>query len=150
MPVESPSLAALDPSIGHDADAVGAKHLRSVRRALDDAARDVFAVPGRVDSEDLDGRVTHHIETPSIPRSLVIRRPPGMGAFQFVVLAKLRAGQLMRGCRPRVDSSHKPTVIAQLEVSAGKVTQLMPDKPNGTSAIGVAVVEEVPVMVGRI
>jgi DNA-directed RNA polymerase subunit K/omega len=54
----------------------------------------------------------------------VIPRPPDMGAFQFVVLAVLRTSQLMRGCRPRVDSDHKATVIAQREVAEGKVTQV--------------------------
>jgi DNA-directed RNA polymerase subunit K/omega len=58
----------------------------------------------------------------------VIRRPPGVGAFQFVVMATLRAGQLIRGCRPRVDGAHKAIVTAQLEVSEGKVTQLL-DEP---------------------
>jgi hypothetical protein len=54
----------------------------------------------------------------------VIQRPPGVGTFQFVVLAGLRAAQLARGCRPRVDGDHKVTVLAQIEVSEGKVTQL--------------------------
>ena len=54
----------------------------------------------------------------------MIQRPAGMGAFQFVVLAKLRAQQLIRGCRPRVDGGHKHTVTAQVEVAEGKVTQL--------------------------
>ena len=53
----------------------------------------------------------------------MIQRPLGVGAFQFVVLARLRAAQLIRGCRPRVDGLHKATVIAQLEVAAGKVMQ---------------------------
>jgi RNA polymerase Rpb6 len=56
----------------------------------------------------------------------VIHRPSGMGAFQFVVLATLRAAQLMQGCRPRVDGVHKPTIIAQVEVAEGKVKQLAP------------------------
>jgi hypothetical protein len=30
---------------------------------------------------------------------------------------------LTRGCRPRIDGEHKKTVIAQLEVSQGKVVQ---------------------------
>jgi len=50
-------------------------------------------------------------------------RPAGVGAFQFVILASLRAVQLTRGCRPRVDGVHKHTVTAQLEVSQGKVMQ---------------------------
>ena len=55
----------------------------------------------------------------------MIQRPPGMGAFQFVVLATLRAAQLIRGCRPKVDGTHKASVTAQLEVAEGKVAQLL-------------------------
>ena len=51
----------------------------------------------------------------------MIQRPRGIGAFQFVTLASLRAVQLTRGCRPRIDGAHKNTVVAQLEVSQGKV-----------------------------
>ena len=62
----------------------------------------------------------------------MIQRPPGVGIFQFVVLATLRAAQLMRGCRPKVEGRHKATVIAQLEVSEGKVMQVCaPPEPNG-------------------
>jgi hypothetical protein len=53
----------------------------------------------------------------------MIHHPRGIGAFQFVVLASLRANQLRLGCRPRIDGVHKNTVIAQLEVSQGKVVQ---------------------------
>jgi hypothetical protein len=60
----------------------------------------------------------------------VIQRPPGVGAFQFVVLATLRAAQLMRGCRPRVEGIHKATVMAQCEVAEGKVTQLVAPRPD--------------------
>lgn len=54
----------------------------------------------------------------------MISRPPGVGKFQFVVLASLRAAQLIRGCPARVDGGHKCTVTALLEVSQGKVTQM--------------------------
>jgi len=54
----------------------------------------------------------------------VIKLPEGMGKFEFVVLAKLRAAQLMRGCIPRVEGGHKHTVTAQQEVAEGKVTHL--------------------------
>ena len=54
----------------------------------------------------------------------MIQRPPGIGAFQFVILATLRAAQLMRGCRPRIDGAHKATVMAQFEVAEGKVMQV--------------------------
>ena len=69
----------------------------------------------------------------------MIQRPPGMGAFEFVVLATLRAAQLMRGCRPRVDGVHKATVIAQVEVAEGKVMQMS----AATSAMSVTSVNDV-------
>lgn len=53
----------------------------------------------------------------------MIYQPRGIGAFEFVIVASLRALQLTRGCRPRIDGVHKNTVIAQLEVSQGKVVQ---------------------------
>ena len=48
-----------------------------------------------------------------------------MGGFEFVVLATLRATQLIRGCLPKIDGGHKSTITAQLEVSTGKVTRLL-------------------------
>jgi hypothetical protein len=54
----------------------------------------------------------------------VILRPPGLGAFKFVVLSGLRAHQLQRGCLPRVLGAHKLIMIAQSEVAEGKVTEL--------------------------
>ena len=79
----------------------------------------------------------------------MIQRPPGVGAFQFVVLATLRVAQLRRGCRPKVDGLHKATVIAQLEVSAGIVTQVitLPDAMSGPATIGGAPIEDAPPMV---
>jgi hypothetical protein len=61
-----------------------------------------------------------------------MQRPSGIGAFQFVVLASLRAAQLGRGCQPKVDGEHKSTVIAQLEVSLGKVKQWAAPAVGGT------------------
>jgi len=52
----------------------------------------------------------------------LMQRPAGIGAFEFVILASLRAAQLMRGCRPKIEGFHKNTVLAQLEVAQGKVT----------------------------
>ena len=77
----------------------------------------------------------------------MIQRPPGVGAFQFVVLATLRAAQLTRGCRPKVDGLHKATVIAQLEVSAGIVTAVTPDAINGPATIGGTPIEDPTAMV---
>ena len=45
----------------------------------------------------------------------------GFGAFEFVVLSSLRVAQLVRGCTPRVASTHKHARTAQLEVAAGMV-----------------------------
>ncbi len=59
----------------------------------------------------------------------MIHRPPGIGRFGFAVLSALRAAQLIRGCRPRVDGEHKPIMTAQIEVSEGKVRQ-MPEAPK--------------------
>ena len=56
--------------------------------------------------------------------SVVSALRPRLGAFQFVILASLRAVQLTRGCRPRIDGVHKNTVIARLEVLQGKVVQV--------------------------
>jgi DNA-directed RNA polymerase subunit K/omega len=47
--------------------------------------------------------------------------PLGMSQFEFVVLSSLRAAQLTRGCIPRIDSAHKITVMAQMEVAERKV-----------------------------
>lgn len=52
----------------------------------------------------------------------MIRPPYPMGSFHFVAVAALRAAQLMRGCRPRVDGDHTTAVLAQREVAEGKVT----------------------------
>ena len=51
----------------------------------------------------------------------MVRRPPDMNAFEFVVLSALRAAQLQRGCTPRVEQSMKPAVTAQHEVAERKV-----------------------------
>ncbi len=67
-----------------------------------------------------------------------MQRPSHIGAFQFVILASLRAVQLTRGCRPRIDGAHKNTVIAQLEVSQGKVLQAVaPPFPAGGTFVEV-------------
>jgi hypothetical protein len=47
----------------------------------------------------------------------VVQRPADVGAFEFVILASLRAAQLMRGCTPRIESTHKMIMTAQMEVA---------------------------------
>jgi hypothetical protein len=65
-----------------------------------------------------------------IQGALVIQRPSALGTFEFVVLAALRASQLMRGCLPKVDGAHTIAVTAQLEIAQGKV----PPLPSAVSA----------------
>lgn len=57
----------------------------------------------------------------------MVHCPPDVSVFEFVVLAGLRAAQLMRGCTPRVDGPHKRIVTAQLEVAMGKVARVVDD-----------------------
>jgi DNA-directed RNA polymerase subunit K/omega len=54
-------------------------------------------------------------------RIIMVKRPDGMNAFEFVVAAGLRAAQLQRGCTPRVEQSQKIAVTAQREVAKRKV-----------------------------
>lgn len=52
-----------------------------------------------------------------------------MNRFELVRLAMLRAGQLIRGCTPRVEPGLKATTTARHEVMAGKVGPVPPDSP---------------------
>ena len=54
----------------------------------------------------------------------MVERPAQWNAYEFVVVASLRAHQLMGGCLPRVAGTHKATILAQMEVSAGKVARV--------------------------
>jgi DNA-directed RNA polymerase subunit K/omega len=42
-------------------------------------------------------------------------------------VSALRAQQLMKGCVPHFDGTHKATTMAQMEVSAGKIARQTPD-----------------------
>ena len=53
----------------------------------------------------------------------MVHRPGASNAFEFVVVASLRAAQLMRGCTPRVEAIGKAVTIAQREVAEGKVAR---------------------------
>ena len=59
----------------------------------------------------------------------MVHRPPDSNPFEFIVVSSLRAAQLMRGCTPRVEVGIRPTVTAQLEVAAGKVSRLVEPPP---------------------
>jgi DNA-directed RNA polymerase subunit K/omega len=58
---------------------------------------------------------------------------PSSNAFEHVVLASLRAKQLMRGCTPKLPAAHKTTTTARLEVSAGMVVKLETPGPESNS-----------------
>ncbi len=51
----------------------------------------------------------------------MVRCPDGLNAFEFCVIAGLRAAQLQRGCTPRVAVAEKIAVTALREVSARTV-----------------------------
>ena len=56
----------------------------------------------------------------------MIQRPLDIGRFEFVILAALRAAQLLRGCPAKLEVvlDHKATTTAQLEVASGKVARV--------------------------
>jgi DNA-directed RNA polymerase subunit K/omega len=53
----------------------------------------------------------------------MVIRPVGVNPFEFVVVAALRAQQLLAGCVPRVDGLHAPATIAQMEVAGGQIAR---------------------------
>jgi DNA-directed RNA polymerase subunit K/omega len=56
----------------------------------------------------------------------VVHRPSWFNAFEFAVLAGLRAGQLARRCTPRVSGAEKVAVTAQMEVAEGRIVRAPP------------------------
>ena len=55
-------------------------------------------------------------------------RPPHMPAYEFAVVAALRAKQLLAGCTPRLPGTHSTATMAQMEVAEGRVART-DDKP---------------------
>jgi hypothetical protein len=51
----------------------------------------------------------------------MVYRPAGTQLFEFVTVASLRAGQLLRGSVPRVAGGSRATITAQREVAGGAV-----------------------------
>jgi DNA-directed RNA polymerase subunit K/omega len=51
----------------------------------------------------------------------LVSRPSQFNAYEFVVIASLRAKQLLSGCVPRVEGDHTASTMAQMEVACGKV-----------------------------
>lgn len=54
----------------------------------------------------------------------MVTRPPEFNAYEFAVVAALRAHQLRAGCVPRIDGEHNATTTAQMEVASGKVARV--------------------------
>jgi DNA-directed RNA polymerase subunit K/omega len=59
----------------------------------------------------------------------MIYRTADSNSFELVAIASLRAHQLRRGCTPRVAGDHKATMLARMEVAAGKVERLAAERP---------------------
>ena len=53
----------------------------------------------------------------------MVHNPDTIGTFEFIIISGLRAAQLMKGCTPRLVSTHKRIVTAQLEVASGLVVR---------------------------
>jgi DNA-directed RNA polymerase subunit K/omega len=58
----------------------------------------------------------------------MITRPPHLNAYEFAVVAALRAQQLMAGCTPRLCGDHSATTMAQMEVAEGCVARSVGDE----------------------
>jgi DNA-directed RNA polymerase subunit K/omega len=61
-----------------------------------------------------------------------------MNAYEFVVMAGLRAQQLMQGCVSLVEGDHKPTVLALMEVSTGRIRRATEPAPVAIADAGVS------------
>ena len=53
----------------------------------------------------------------------MVNRPADVNAYEFIAVCALRAQQLLAGCTPRIPGDHRATVMAQMEVVAGKVAR---------------------------
>ena len=62
-------------------------------------------------------------------RCAVTFRPAHVNPFEFVVVAALRAQQLLAGSTPRLPGEHAAATLAQMEVAAGCVVRIAVDAP---------------------
>jgi DNA-directed RNA polymerase subunit K/omega len=60
----------------------------------------------------------------------MVTRPVNFNAYEFVVVAALRAQQLLAGCTPKVEGDHGAATMAQLEVAAGHVARAHTTPPE--------------------
>jgi len=66
----------------------------------------------------------------------VVIRPIDVNPFEFVVVAALRAQQLLAGCVPRVDGLHGAPTMAQMEVAGGQVMRSELEGPPSARQCG--------------
>jgi hypothetical protein len=59
----------------------------------------------------------------------MVNRPADVNAFEFVVLAALRAQQLLAGSVPRMEGDHSAATMAQMEVAGGCIIRSEPVEP---------------------
>jgi DNA-directed RNA polymerase subunit omega len=50
----------------------------------------------------------------------------GLSRFELVMLASVRAKQLLKGAKPLIESNNRDIVIALREIAAGKVRRAIP------------------------
>ena len=53
----------------------------------------------------------------------MVNRPREYNSYEFVVVASLRAKQLLAGCVPQVEGDHNAAITAQMEVADGRVAR---------------------------
>jgi len=63
----------------------------------------------------------------------MVIRPVDVNPFEFVVVAALRAQQLLAGCVPRLDGPHGAATMAQMEVARGRVARSETEEPPAVS-----------------
>lgn len=62
----------------------------------------------------------------------MVIRPARVNAYEFVVVAALRAQQLLAGSTPRMEGRHNAATMAQMEVAAGRVRRADVDDESAT------------------
>ena len=66
----------------------------------------------------------------------MISRPPHLAAYEFAVVAALRAQQLLAGCTPRLGGEHSAATMAQMEVAGGCIARSDADEIAGPHRCG--------------
>jgi DNA-directed RNA polymerase subunit K/omega len=66
----------------------------------------------------------------------MVTRPVHLNAYEFVVVAALRAQQLLAGCTPSLPGEHSAATMAQMEVAAGHIARSDGQSPALSSQCG--------------